>query len=101
MPKPQLSPEMSAIEHEIIETLIAGLHEWRSDLSYPESYSDMQACVRGLLKMFDIKRLPLPRKLLIKCYECEGIGQFIQLKEGYRELTNCIKCHGRGSLDGE
>jgi hypothetical protein len=45
---------------QMVETMIAGLHEWRRDLKYPESHSDMQACVRGLLRMFEIKRRPLP-----------------------------------------
>lgn len=46
MPKPQLAPDLDILERQLIETLLAGLKEWRSDLKYPESHSDMQACVR-------------------------------------------------------
>lgn len=63
MPKQTLKHPMNQLETDIINTLIAGHKEWRPDLSYPESHSDMQGAVRGLLKMFDVKRRPLPRKL--------------------------------------
>ena len=59
MPKPSLAEPYSTLEHELIETFIAGHHEWRPDLSYPESYSDMQGGVRALMRMFDIKRRPV------------------------------------------
>lgn len=59
MPKGPLREEFARIEGPVIETMVAGLHEWRADLSFPESYSDMQACVRGLLKMFKIERRPI------------------------------------------
>ena len=63
MSKPSLKPPMNKLESDMVETLIGGLHEWRPDLQYPESHSDMQACVRGLLQMYEIKRLPVPRRL--------------------------------------
>jgi len=59
MPKPSLREPYAALENEIIETLLAGHHEWRPDLAYPESHSDMSGAVRGLLRMFDVKRRPL------------------------------------------
>jgi len=59
MPKPSLKEPFRSLECAIIETLIAGHKEWRPDLSYPESHSDMQAAVRGLLRMFDVKRRPI------------------------------------------
>lgn len=59
MPKPPLKREFAELERPLIETMIAGLHVWRSDLSYPESHSDMQACVRGVLRMFRVERRPL------------------------------------------
>ena len=59
MPKPTLKEPLFTQEHNIIDTMIAGLHEWRSDLNYPESRSDMQACVRGLLRMYEVKRRPI------------------------------------------
>lgn len=59
MPKPSLKEPYRTLENEIISTLVAGHKEWRPDLSYPESYSDMQAAVRGLLRMFDVKRFPI------------------------------------------
>lgn len=66
MAKLSLTPELAILEQHIIETLIAGLHEWRPDLNGPISYSDWQGCVRGLLTMYDVKRLALPRKLEYK-----------------------------------
>lgn len=59
MAKQSLSAELAKLESDIIETLLAGHHEWRSDLAYPESHSDMQGAVRGLLRMFDVKRRPV------------------------------------------
>lgn len=59
MSKPKLKESCHSLEDQIIETMRAGLKEWRYDLDYPESYSDMQGCVRGLLRMFEIKRRPI------------------------------------------
>lgn len=58
MPKPRLAEPYRTLERQIIETMYAGLG--RSGLKYPESYSDMQAAVRGLLEMFEVTRHPLP-----------------------------------------
>jgi hypothetical protein len=63
MPKPTLKEPFRTLEGDMIETMVAGLKEWRPDLDYPQSHSDFQGCVRGLFRMFDIKRLPLPRDL--------------------------------------
>jgi hypothetical protein len=51
------------LEAQIIETLLAGHHEWRRDLAYPESHSDMQGAVRALLRMFEVKRRPIAMEL--------------------------------------
>lgn len=59
MPKPHLLPEYAALEREIIETFLAGHHEWRPDLPYPESHSDMSGGARALMRMFEIKRRPV------------------------------------------
>lgn len=59
MAKRSLAPDLARLEADIIETLIAGHHEWRRDLAYPQSHSDMQGAVRGLLRMFDVKRRPI------------------------------------------
>lgn len=59
MPKPQLKHPYRALEGDIIETMQAGLKEWRPDLKHPESGSDMCACIRGLFMMYEIKRRPL------------------------------------------
>lgn len=63
MAKRSLAPPQNQLEADIIDTLIAGHKEWRPDLSYPQSYSDMQAAVRGLLRMFDVKRRPIAIEL--------------------------------------
>ena len=38
---------------------MAGHHQYRPDLSYPESHSDMSAAVRALLRMYEVKRRPI------------------------------------------
>ena len=63
MAKRSLRRDLSILEGEIIDTLIAGHKEWRPDLRFPQSYSDMQAAVRGLLRMFEVKRRPLAIEL--------------------------------------
>jgi hypothetical protein len=63
MAKRSLKPELAVLEAAIIETMIAGHKQWRPDLDYPQSYSDMQGAVRGLLQMFDVKRRALPAEL--------------------------------------
>jgi hypothetical protein len=65
VPKPKLKEPFHTLEGQIIETLLAGHHQYQPDLSYPESHSDMEGAVRGLLKMFDVKRLPIARDLPI------------------------------------
>ncbi len=53
MPKPLLAQPWDTLEHEVLKH---GLHEWRPDLNYPESMSDMQACVRGLMERYAVTR---------------------------------------------
>ncbi len=92
MPKPPLVPEEAVLENQMIETLRAGLHNWRPDLNYPESYSDMQACVRGLMSMFEVKRRPLAVLLKSPCPDCDGSGDSVRLPG---ERHTCPNCHGR------
>lgn len=101
MPKPDLTPELGILESQLIETLQAGLHEWRPDLSYPQSYSDFQACVRGLLQMFEVKRLPLPRKLKYPCHHCNGMGYHkVEASEGVLTRNeSCKECKTRGVIE--
>ena len=63
MAKSQLKTAFAQLEADIIETLLAGHHEWRPDLAYPESHSDMQGAVRGLLRMFEVRRRPVAIEL--------------------------------------
>jgi len=63
MAKRSLKEPLRQLEADIIETLIAGHKEWRPDLRYPESHSDMQGAVRGLLRMFEVKRRPIAVEL--------------------------------------
>ena len=102
MPKPPLIKDDAILEHDLIQSLIAGLHEWRSDLSYPESYSDWQACVRGILKMFEVQRRPVAAPLRIECGLCRGIGE-LRHKEPNQILyvTSCSDCDGRGYIFGK
>jgi hypothetical protein len=100
MPKPSLRKEDVILESQVIKTMIAGLKKWRPDLSYPQSYSDMQVCVRGLLTMYNLKRKPLPEPVKIECHYCMGLGQFIQFLDRVSYLTACKKCGGHGWIEG-
>jgi len=59
MPKPSLAEPFRTLENQLIETFVAGHKEWRPDLAYPESYSDMQGGMMAVMRMFDIKRRPI------------------------------------------
>lgn len=60
MAKPALRAPFAELEAEIIRTFLAGHHQWRPDLRYPESHSDMAAGVRALLKRYDIQPHAVP-----------------------------------------
>lgn len=77
MPKPTMLEADEKLERDIIETMLAGLKQWRPDLQYPESYSDTQGCVRALLMMFSIERRALVKPLRLKCPDCEGLGHLV------------------------
>lgn len=49
MAKPRLGEIETLIESTLIAWMKDGLEKWRPDLDYPESYSDMQACARGIM----------------------------------------------------
>lgn len=63
MPKPPLREPFHTLEGQVIETMLAGLAKYRPDLRYPASHSDMMACARGLLRMFEVRRRPLAIEL--------------------------------------
>ncbi len=71
MSKPPLREPYAHLCADIIDTLIGGLHEWRPDLSYPESHSDMQGAVRALLRKYDVvlRDVPLDRSDLLAAKE--------------------------------
>lgn len=60
MAKPHLKPEFAELEAEMIRTFLAGHKQWRPDLAYPESHSDMAAGVRALIKRFEIVPRAVP-----------------------------------------
>ncbi len=60
MPKPSLKPPYAALQDEIIRTFIAGHQQWRPDLPYPESHSDMEGGARALIKRFEITPRAVP-----------------------------------------
>ena|SRR5436309_2895773 len=79
MPKPRLKPEYESLERDIIETMLAGLKQWRPDLKYPESHSDMQGCVMALLRMYEVKRRPIAlneKDLLFEYLRCKHGNEF-------------------------
>jgi hypothetical protein len=65
MPKPFLKEPFASMERDIIDVLLAGLKQWRPDLDYPQSHSDMQGCIRNMLVMFEVKRRIVPFTLPI------------------------------------
>lgn len=60
MAKPSLNPEFATLEMEMIRTFLAGHKQWRPDLAYPESHSDLQAGMRALLKRYEIVPRAVP-----------------------------------------
>ena len=99
MPKPRLQAELSTLEGDIVETLLAGLKQWRRDLSYPESHSDMQGCVRALLMMYEVKRRPIALlSLPLHCGICGGAGHTMALVDGEVDVfkrVSCPECGGK------
>lgn len=98
MPKPRLIRDQEILEKQIIETMLAGLKEWRPDLGYPESHSDMQAAVRGLLRMFDVVRRPLGQPISLLCRTCDGTGYWIIDRTNRK---TCEDCKSTGYIKGE
>jgi len=93
MAKARLAEPMGTLEGEIIETLLAGHKEYRPDLGYPQSHSDMSAAVRGLLRMFDVKRLPIARELEYDCDTCRARGRLYWYDDkGVRQEQPCPNC---------
>lgn len=102
MSKPSLISSDSQLESQIIETLLAGHHEWRPDLHYPESHSDMQGAVRALLRMFDVKRRPVAIPLKYVCHNCRGAETLVEVDTAGTVLRHvtCPECRGRGHTEG-
>lgn len=93
MPKPPLRSDFAQLSGDIIDTLIAGLHEWRPDLGYPESHSDMQGCVRALLRMYEVKRRPIALdRLPLDCDLCHGTGRALACVDGIPNNLRNVDC---------
>lgn len=63
MPKPILEPQSQQLLSDMTETFLAGHHEWRPDLAYPQSHSDVHGGIMALMKVYEIKRRPLAVEL--------------------------------------
>ena len=101
MPKPDLREPYSGLESDLIHTMTEGLHEWRGDLNYPESYSDWQGCVRALFRMYKIERRALSIreddivKEPDKCAWCGVVlGGEVCSGKNYKQVF-CNDCGGR------
>lgn len=95
MPKPLLAEPFNTLESQLAATMMAGLKEYRPDLDYPETASDMQACIRAVLRHFNVERLPLARELPVPCDDCEGLGHLVTcVTSGCRKLETCPTCKG-------
>jgi len=68
MPKPFLREPFARLASDIVATLLAGHKEWRPDLSYPESHSDMHGAVRALLRKYEVtlRAVPLDREEILE-----------------------------------
>ncbi len=104
MPKPHLFEPDEKLCSEIIETFLEGHKQWRPDLQYPESHSDMKAGVMALLKRFELKRRPLDIPLRLQCRLCEGKKDFVTLRDhgpGHRDIAeqHCPNCDGKGYVN--
>jgi len=60
MPKPSLREPYATLAADLATTMIAGLHEWRADLSYPESHSDLRGCIDAVLRKYEVKLRDVP-----------------------------------------
>lgn len=60
MAKASLREPFATLESDLIETMRAGLQEYRRDLDFPESNSDMAGCIRAVLRKYDVKLRPVP-----------------------------------------
>lgn len=98
MPKARLIEKLEQLESDIMSTMLAGLKEWRPDLIYPQSHSDMQACIRPLLQLYNIERRDLSQPLKYKCCSCEGLGKYIWVVDGVRNESVCKECQGKGYI---
>jgi len=74
-----LAEPYQTLLHQMIETMLAG-----NGGKYPESHSDMNYCVRGLLKMYDVKRRPLAIDLP---YADEAVEHRVQA-----DFADCLAC---------
>ncbi len=93
MPKPPLQEPYASLASDMIDTMLAGLKEWRPDLSYPESHSDMQGCVRAVLRMFEVKRRPIAlSELPIDCDLCHGKKHLMALEDGKLDHLREVSC---------
>ena len=60
MPKPFLREPYATIAADLASTMIAGLKEWRRDLDYPQSHSDLRGCIDAVLRKYDVKLREVP-----------------------------------------
>jgi hypothetical protein len=60
MAKSFLREPYATLESDLLATMRAGLHEWRPDLDYPQSASDMQGGIRAVLRKYDVKLREIP-----------------------------------------
>ena len=98
MPKCQLIPEETQLERQLIHTLVAGHKSWRPDLNGPESYSDWEACVRAIMRRFNIVERPLDQPLHTPCHICNGLGEFVRMEGDVQHRNRCDTCHGSGKI---
>ncbi len=104
MPKPTFVPEESLLMRDIQDTLLAGLKQWRPDLAYPQSASDMQGMLIALLQKYEVKLRPIAVPLKVLCHRCLGAKYVLVVTyptdpvNGVNTecLRDCQECGGKG-----
>jgi hypothetical protein len=107
MAKPFLREPFATVASDLMETMIAGLHEWRPDLSYPQSHSDLRGCIDAVLRKYEVKlrAVPLDRKEIWElpemcpiCRQPTGDGETvtdIRRFDETRQVYAHLKCVNR------
>lgn len=95
MPQAPLIDEQKVMASSMMSSFMAAFKQFRPDLDYPESASDMQAGFRGVLRMFNVSRASLPNQLWTPCPDCDGTGKHTVDNDPHHK-NSCKRCMNSG-----